>query len=148
MAEGDPMRKNTKLKIIVVSILAFTVFILGYFLYSDKPFETMRIDEIDVIKVYATHPDKEVVLNAAEMEHAVSLLQDLKISKPGYTLFPPFGCGGQTVRYTVQKTDGSTVVISNFGNILITIDNINYQADYESAQPISKFANAVLDTGF
>ena len=140
--------KRKKTTTVVVRILALLVGVLWYFLYSDRPFESMNVNEIEEIKVYAIHPDKEVVLNEAELESAVPLLQNLKISKPGYMLFPPMGWGGQTVRFTVQKTDGSTIVISNFGNVLITIDSINYQADYESAHAISIFANKVLETGF
>lgn len=58
------------------------------------------------------------------------------------------GMGGQTVRFTVQKSDGSTIEISNFGNILITIGNISYQADYESAEAVNEFANKALGDWF
>ena len=142
------MKKGKKLLIIAVVILAIASAILGWLLYSSRPFETIGVNEIEEIKVYAIPPDEEVVLSEAEIDRVVPLLQNLKISKPGYMLFPPMGWGGQTVRFTVQKTDGSTIVISNFGNVLITIDSINYQADYESAHAISIFANKVLETGF
>ena len=141
--------KGEKSKARIIIICALTLFCVSVWgILSFRPFESMNVNEIEEIKVYAIHPDKEVVLNEAELESAVPLLQNLKISKPGYMLFPPMGWGGQTVRFTVQKTDGSTIVISNFGNVLITIDSINYQADYESAHAISIFANKVLETGF
>ena len=141
------MEKGKKLLIVAVLILAVTSGILGYLLYSARPFETINVDEIEQIKVYAIPPDEEVVLSEAEVESVVPLLKNLKISKPGYKIFA-MGLGGQTVRFTVQKTDGSSIEVSNVGNVLIMVDGRSYQADYESAEAINKFANKVLETGF
>ena len=56
----------------------------------------------------AIPPEKEVILSETEVERAVPLLQNLKISKPGYKVF---ALSGQTVSITVQKTDGSIIEI-------------------------------------
>lgn len=96
------MKKGKKLSIMTVLILAITSAVLGWFLYSARPFETINVDEIEEIKVYAIHPGKEVVLSKAEVESVVPLLQNLKVSKPGYKLFA-VGLGGQTVRATPHK---------------------------------------------
>lgn len=141
------MKKVKKPTIIAVLILVLTVAILGWHLYSARPLETISADDIEEITVFAFPQGKEIVLSEAEVEQAVSLLQNLIVSKPGYGIFL-FGMGGQTVVFTVQKSGGSTIEISNFGNILITINNISYQADYESAEALNKFANKALETGF
>ena len=141
------MKKSKKLTIAAALILVTASAVVGWVFYSARPFETIRADDIEEIMVYAIPPEKEIVLSEAEVERVVPLLQNLKISKPGYKIFA-LGMGGQTVRFTVQKTNGSTVEISNFGNVLITIDNKSYQADYESAEAINAFANEALGTGF
>ncbi len=139
------MKKGKKLLIVAVVILAITAAILGWLLYSARPFETMYVNEIEEIKVFAIPPEEEVVLSEAEVERVVPLLQNLKVSKPGYKVF---ALSGQTVRITVQKTDGSIIEISNVGNVQIIIDGRSYRADYESAEAINNFANKVLETGF
>lgn len=139
------MKNRKRLPIAVALITAITFGILGYFLYSDRPFASLSVDEIEEITVYAIPPEKEVVLSESETEAAVLLLQDLKVSKPGYGRFM-FGLAGQTVTLTVQKTDGSVFAVSNIGNVLITIDNMSYQADYESAKAISDLVNKALET--
>ena len=141
------MKRGKKLTIAAALILVTASAVVGWVFYSARPFETIRADDIEEIMVYAIPPEKEIVLSEAEVERVVPLLQNLKISKPGYKIFA-LGMGGQTVRFTVQKTNGSTVEISNFGNVLITIDNKSYQADYESAEAINAFANEALGTGF
>ena len=141
------MKKGKTLSIVTVLFLAIASAVLGWSFYSVRPFEAINADEIEEIKAYAIPPGKEVFLSKAEVESVVPLLQDLKVSKPGYQLFT-VGLGGQTVRFTVRKSDGSIIVISNVGNALITIDNKSYQADYESAEAINQFANKVLGTGF
>lgn len=143
------MKRGKKLTIAAALILVITAAVLGWLHYSARPFERMNADDIEKITVYAIPPEKEAVLSEAEIESVVPLLQNLKISKPGYGIFLfAMGMGGQTVRFTVQKSDGSTIEISNFGNILITIDNISYQADYESAEAINRFANQALGDWF
>ena len=139
------MRESKRLPIIIVLIVILTIGVLSYFFYSDRPFETIIVDDIQEVKVYAIFPDEEVVLSEAELERVVPLLQNLKISKPGYKVF---ALGGQTVRITVQKTDGSIIEISNVGNVQIIINGRSYRADYESAEAINNFANKVLKTGF
>ena len=141
------MKRGKKLTIAAALILVTASAVVGWVFYSARPFETICADDIEEIMVYAIPPEKEIVLSEAEVERVVPLLQNLKISKPGYKIFA-LGMGGQTVRFTVQKTNGSTIEISNFGNVLITIDNKSYQADYESAEAINAFANEALGTGF
>lgn len=144
---GKRVKQRRKRQVTAVAGLAVVAAVLLYLLVSVRPLAAMDADEIREIRVYAMHPGEEVILNEEETARAVSLLRDLKVSRPGYILLP-LGWGGQTVSYTVQKTDGSSVVISNFGNIRITVDGVRYRADYETANAISKFANHVLDTGF
>ena len=139
------MKKGKKLLIIAVVILAIASAILGWLLYSSRPLETISVNEIEEIKVYAIPPDEEVILSGVEIDRVVPLLQNMKISKPGYKVF---ALGGQTVRITVQKTDGSIIEISNVGNVQIIIDGRSYRADYESAEAINNFVNKVLETGF
>lgn len=128
-------------------ILVITSAVLWWSLYSARPFETINVDDIEEITVYAIPPEKEIVLSKDEVERVIPLLQNLKISKPGYKILAR-RMGGQTVGFIVQKSDGSTIEIFNFGNVIITIDNKSYQADYESAEAINAFANKVLGTGF
>lgn len=141
------MKKGKKLPMMAAVLAVIIAVVLGYFLYSAQPFETLEADEIAEIRVYAIPPDAEVVLSETEIENAVSLLQDLKVSKPGYGMFA-IGLGGQTVKITVQMTDRTAVEISNIGNVIITIDNKSYRADYATAEAINQFANKVLNTGF
>nr|WP_289767820.1 hypothetical protein [uncultured Acetatifactor sp.] len=128
-------------------ILVITSAVLWWSLYSARPFETINVDDIEEITVYAIPPEKEIVLSKDEVERVIPLLQNLKISKPGYKILAR-RMGGQTAGFIVQKSDGSTIEIFNFGNVIITIDNKSYQADYESAEAINAFANKVLGTGF
>ena len=139
------MKKSKRLPIIILLFLALALAALIYCSYSDKPLETISINEIKEIKVYAIPPEEEVVLSEAEAKSVIPLLQDLKVSKPGYKAF---ALGGQTVRITVEKTDGSTIEISNVGNVQIIVDGKSYRADYESAEAINNFANKVLKNGF
>lgn len=141
------MKKGRKRTIVAALFLVITSAVLGWLLYSTRPFETINANDIEEIVVYVINPEKEIVLSEAEVESVVPLLQNLKISKPGYEVFM-FGMGGQIVKFTVQKTDGSTIEISNFGNVLITIGSTSYQADYESAKAISDFAHKALGIGF
>ena len=139
------MKKSKKLMIIGVVILAIVSAIFGWLLCSDRPFETITANEIEEIKVYAIPPDAEVVLSEAEVERVIPLLQNLKVSKPGYKVF---ALSGQTIKITIKETDGTIIEISNVGNVQIIIDGRSYRADYESAEAINNFANKVLETGF
>ena len=139
------MKKSKRLPIIIVLILTLVIGVLTYFLYSDRPFETITVKEIEEIKVYAIPPNEEFVLSEAEVESIVPLLQNLKISKPGYKVF---AMNGQTIRITIQKIGGSIIEISNVGNVQIIINGRSYRADYESAEAINNFVNKVLETGF
>ena len=139
------MKKSKKLLIIAVVILAIVSAIIGWLLYSDRPFETITANGIEEIKVYAIPPDAEVVLSEAEVERVVPLLQNLKVSKPGYKVFALIG---QTITITIKETNGTIIEISNVGNVQIIIDGRSYRADYESAEAINNFANKVLETGF
>ena len=139
------MKKSKRLPIAIVLIFALAIWVLTYFLYSDRPFETIDIKKIEEIKVYAIPPNEEVVLDETEVERLIPLLQNLKISKPGYKELPS---GGQTVSITIKKVDGSIIEISNIGNVRIMIDGRNYRAEYESAEAINNFVNKVLETGF
>ena len=136
-----------KTAIVTALILVITSAVLWWSLYSARPFETINVDDIEEITVYAIPPEKEIVLSKDEVERVIPLLQNLKISKPGYKILAR-RMGGQTVGFIVQKSDGSTIEIFNFGNVINTIDNKSYQADYESAEAINAFANKVLGTGF
>lgn len=141
------MKNAKKIAIVTALILVITSAVLWWPLYSARPFETITVDDIKEITVYAIPPEKEIVLSKDEVERVIPLLQNLKISKPGYKILAR-RMGGQTVGFIVQKSDGSTIEISNFGNVIITIDNKSYQADYESAEAVNAFANKVLGTGF
>jgi len=139
------MKKGKKLPIIAVLILILIAGVLWYFLQSDKPFDTMSANEIAQVTVYAIPPDEEATLTEAEIASFIPLLQNLKVANPKASTA---GLGGQTVKFTVLKTDGSTIEISNIGNVKIIIDGKNYKADYESAEALNNFANKVLETGF
>lgn len=139
------MKKNKRVPIIIVLILTLVISFLLYFIYSEKPFKTIDVNEIEEIKVFAIPPEKEVVLGEDEVEKIIPLLQNLKTSKPGYKI-PALA--GQTVRITVQKTDGTIIEIFNVGNVQIIINNRSYRADYESAEAINNFVNKVLETGY
>ena len=139
------MRKNKNLSIIIVIILSLSIGVLSYFLFFDRPFETITVNEIEEIKVYAIPPEAEVVLSESEVEGVVPLLQNLKVSKPGYKAF---ALSGQTITITLKKTNDSITEISNVGNVQIIIDGKSYRADYKFAEAINNFANKVLETGF
>lgn len=143
--ECDCMKKIKRVPIIIVLILTLVIGFLLYFIYSEKPFKTIDVNEIEEIKVFAIPPEKEVVLGEDEVEKIIPLLQNLKTSKPGYKI-PALA--GQTVRITVQKTDGTIIEIFNVGNVQIIINNRSYRADYESAEAINNFVNKVLETGY
>ena len=139
------MKKSKKLPIIIVLILTLVIGFLLYSTYSEKPFKKIDVNEIEEIKVFAIPPQKEVVLSEDEVEKIIPLLQNLKTSKPGYKV-PALA--GQTVRITVQKTDGTIIEIFNVGNVQIIISGRSYRADYESAEAINNFANKILETGY
>lgn len=136
------MKKNKRLPIIIILILTLIIGFLLYFIYSEKPFKTIDVNEIEEIKVFAIPPEKEVVLGEDEVEKIIPLLQNLKTSKPGYKI-PALA--GQTIRITVQKTDGTIIEIFNVGNVQIIINDRSYRADYESAEAINNFVNKVLE---
>ena len=139
------MKKCKKLPIIIILICAIIIGAISYFLYFERPFETISINEIEEVKVYAVPPDGEVVLSKEQVESIVPLLQNLKVCNPGYEVLV---MGGQTVSIKVRKTDGLTMEIVNNGNIQIIIDGKAYKADYATAEAINQFANKVLETGF
>lgn len=143
--ECDYVKKSRKLPIIIVLILILVIGFLLYSTYSEKPFKAIDVNEIGEIKVFAIPPQKEVVLSEDEVEKIIPLLQNLKTSKPGYKV-PALA--GQTVRITVQKTDGTIIEIFNVGNVQIIINGRSYRADYESAEAINNFANKILETGY
>ena len=62
------MRKNVIRWILLALVLIAASVVLRYWIYSDKPFETMNTNDIEEIKVYAIPPDAEVVLDEAEAE--------------------------------------------------------------------------------
>lgn len=90
---GD-MKGSRKRRITAGLILAVILGVLVYVFDSDRPLETMTMDEIEEIQGYAIHPDREVTLNETDMERAVPLLQARKGSKAGYVLFSSMGRGG------------------------------------------------------
>ena len=93
-----------KTAIVTALILVITSAVLWWSLYSARPFETINVDDIEEITVYAIPPEKEIVLSKDEVERVIPLLQNLKISKPGYKILAR-RMGGQTVGFIVQKSE-------------------------------------------
>ncbi len=64
------MKKSKRLPIIIVLILTLVIGFLLYFIYSEKPFKTIDVNEIEEIKVFALPPEVDN-LNITPMEQVV-----------------------------------------------------------------------------
>lgn len=136
--------KKKKLTIVLITTLIFCV-IIGCLVSADKPLKSITVSEIEEIKVWAQPPipHAEAVLNQAETDNIIPILQKIKKSKQEYKESEVMY--GQLVIFTILMSDGSTVKITDRD---IEIDGRSYQIDSKSAQAISDYANKVLKTGF
>ncbi len=115
---------------------------LFYLIFPLHPLSSLKPEEIEEIRLFAIPPEQTTVLGPEDAAQAASLLRGLRAYQPGYRIGDSL-CG-QYIAFTVVKTDGSEVEVSNTGNVALTIGGTGYRAEYNSAEALNAFANGVL----
>ena len=110
--------------------------------YLIFPLSSLKPEEIEEIRLFAIPPEQTAVLGPEDAAQAASLLRGLRAYQPGYRVGNSL-CG-QYIAFTVVKTDGSEIEVSNTGNVALTIGGTGYRAEYNSAEALNAFANGVL----
>lgn len=115
---------------------------LLYLIFPLRPLSSLKPEEIEEIRLFAVPPEQTVVLGPEDAAQAAVLLRGLRAYQPGYRLGDPL-CG-QYIAFTIVRTDGSEIEVSNTGNVALTIGGTGYRAEYNSAEALNAFANRVL----
>ena len=123
------------------AIIALAAALL-YLIFPLFPLSSLKPEEIEEIRLFAVPPERTVVLNAEDAAQAAALLRGLRAYQPGYRLHSAL-CG-QYIAFTIVKTDGSEIEVSNNGNVALTVGGTGYRAEYNSAEALNAFANRVL----
>lgn len=146
------MKKSIVILLVFVSIFAFVACqgkkqksstIDNKAVEEKKPFENLVKDEIQEVKVYVSPSNVQHTLSEDEITEFVSILNEIII----YEQIPSEDLSGGVVRYTIKKSDGSTLKIEGMGTYF-TIDEVWYRAEYETSEALTQFGQNVTDTEF
>lgn len=135
---------NNRKKIILILCIVVIAAILVFLHFRPQtPLANLKADQIDTLLVHALPPEGSVILTEEQITQAAQLLRNLQVSRKGYVLL---GAGGQSSKFNLIFQDGTGLEVVNYGNAVVYLNGQPYKADYQSAKPLSDFANNLLNS--
>jgi hypothetical protein len=148
------MKKHKKAIIIgsvllVIVIVVVVVFVLGNnpddTVFSQKPFNDLRTEDISSISVFAIPPNETVLVeNVEQIEIIIDILRTVVIYHKSNDWKDS---AGQMVIFTINKTKGEVVEVRAYNPYLI-VDGQGYKTEYQPCENLNRIANTLLDTRF
>ena len=139
--EGLPLRRRALYGVLAAVLFISIVFFVtvGHPL-GDRPFSSIRPDDIVAAAMTATPPDRSVLLDRDEIRKLASLL-------PRLVVYQPDECGqeyaGQMVLFTLTLADGSTRTVGAY-NPFVLLDGVWRRTDYAPCEALNSFGNELL----
>lgn len=106
---------------------------------GNKPFAELQSSDIRSASVQLLPPNETVSI--PEPEELTALLHDVVIFEEDDSYFEYYG---QSVIFTLEKTDGTTVEIMAYDPFVV-IDGIGYKCEYEPCEALNRYANDLLN---
>lgn len=106
---------------------------------ENRPFAELQSSEIRSASVQLQPPNE--IVSIPEPEELTALLHDVVIYEEdnSYSEYD-----GQSVIFTLEKTDGTTVEIMAYDPFVV-IDGIGYKCEYEPCEALNRYANDLLN---
>lgn len=122
------------------------VVIVGSLLYikpwGTRPFKDLTAENITSMSITLEPPDVDIPLSGEQVEECVSLLRQV-VAYHRKGNFMDNRTAGQVVRITIIDSSNRDMVISFFGNISVTVDDVKYKVKYEESEALDSFANSL-----
>ena len=123
----------------ILVIIAAALAVIGIVSCSNagtKPFEALTSDEIASVTLNCMPPDKTVETDDRDkIDELVKVLNKLVIYDEDEKEY-----AGQSVAFTLHKSDGTDIKITSYNPQLI-IDGVKYTTKYEPCEELSKLGN-------
>lgn len=127
----------------ILVIIAAALAVIGIVSCSNagtKPFEALTSDEIASVTLNCMPPDKTVETDDRDkIDELVKVLNKLVIYDEDEKEY-----AGQSVAFTLHKSDGTDIKITSYNPQLI-IDGVKYTTKYEPCEELSKLGNKWAD---
>ncbi|WP_295214103.1 hypothetical protein [Ruminococcus sp.] len=106
---------------------------------ENKPFAELQSSDIHSASVQLLPPDE--MISITEPKELTALLHDVVIYEEdnSYSEYD-----GQSVIFTLEKTDGTTVEIMAYDPFVV-IDGIGYKCEYEPCEALNRYTNDLLN---
>ena len=135
------MKKKWIFAILIVLLLSLLIIFKPW---GSKPFKDLSANEIISVSVELMPPNKMLDLNESDITELVEILRTVVI----YNKVAKISLAGQSVIYTITKSDGTILKILPMGDLMqIGFDVTNgtrFKAKYESSEELNSFANRLL----
>ena len=105
---------------------------------SERPFEDLVAEEVLSAEVCLMPPDE--TLRIPDTDELVALLRRVVTYEEDNSWRE---YNGQSVIFTLKMTDGSQREVIAF-NPFVVIDGVGYRAEYDTCEPLSRYANELL----
>lgn len=126
-----------RLWIIPVIVILICGFFIGRPFIGTRPFKDLTAKDIKEVTVKLIPPDTELEFTDEEVDKLVERLNRVVI----YQKDKSYGkYAGQTVIFTITKTDGTQISI-NACNPFIIIDGVGYKTKYGPCEELNNLAN-------
>lgn len=123
-------------------MLLIGIILIGKNFIGSKPFKNLTVNEIKCVTVKLMPLNTETSLEEHEIEDLVDILHEVVI----YNEDSSFGeYSGQSVIYTITKTDDTEIVINAYNPFIVINDN-GYKTKYEPCEQLNSFGNKLGDT--
>ena len=142
--KGDGHGKGKKRKtVLILTAVLILAALLAVFaarsLIGSKPFEDLEASDIQEASVEFLPPGDTITLDRNEIEKLTDILNDVIIYRRdgSYRNY-----NGQSVIFTIIKTDGSQVTVNAFNPFLV-INDTGYRTEYEFCGELASFGNSL-----
>ncbi len=128
-------------KLLAAIISAFIcILIISCASSGTKPFSSLTSDEISSVKVTCTPPNKTVETDDKDrIDELIKILNKLTVYNEDSKEY-----AGQSVEFTIYKTDGSETKINAYNPQLI-IDGVKYSTSYDPCEELSNLGNSWIE---
>ena len=135
-------RKKRKNVLILAAVLILAVLASVFAVRSligRRPFEDLEASDIKEASVEFLPPGDTITLDRNEIEKLTDILNNVVIYRRdgSYRTY-----NGQSVIFTITKTDGGQVTVNAFNRFLV-INDTGYRTEYESCGELASFGNSL-----